>query len=756
MKRPGFSLRFAVAWPTVALCGLLSLSPCDPFSSDTPSGFFNPRLIREETPFDLIYWDETGLAAILGAGQPYDIENILEWKNRFCDYPDTSDIRYVLYQSGIDELEWMKKAIGSKGLSLGSGFAGNTFAEALYVNKCTETIDYLIFAKECEPYVLGPTDWQPMQRDTARMTGLIRKGIRILLKEKSNFLRLRYAYQVIRLSHYKKDYKGTIALCDYLFPKVDASDSIVWYWIYGHQAGALRALGQNAASARLYATVFLHCQGKRASALRSLRITTDAEWQEALAACHSDAERTALHAMRGSGPHAKSLEDMQAIYALDPASTFLPLLLLRETSRIERLALKTKEPYAQKPSGRGGNELGDYLVQVIGFTTEVLHDNQVIHVEVWRTCLAYLHLLAGNTYEAANAIALARPYAKDHTAIAEQLQVFDMALRITGFQDVGHDAAADSIASLRKSDLFFEYPQFTDMWENKLALLYESAGNRGMAFLARHSLKELSMNPDPDLLDDLIAVCKKEKNNQLERSFIAKSNGETILNELLDIKGTYYLGQGQIEAALTAFQQIPRTAKPSGQFNPFRDRIRDCVNCSYADSVLLTKEEVARKILDLEFQAKAALEEGAVYYFQIGLAYYNLSYFGQSPQTADFYRSGINWTRIGKGPVFAIRNSTVRNRENLDLSKALDAFEKARQLAKDPELAARAAFWGAKCELATFYTSHDNTYKTGSKFIPNIPARYRNYYTLLKQRYAQTEFYRLAIKECRFFEAYAR
>lgn len=758
--------RSIIIYISILLTAIGSMSPCDPFSSVTTSAFFNPNLMKEASPFDLLYLDAQGLTQMLQQGNSYDLENILEWKGRFCDYPDTADIRYVLYQSSIDELDWMKKAIVSKGLNLGSGFSGNTFAEALYVNKCTETVDYLIFAKECEPYVLGQNDWLPYNRDTVAMQQLIKKGLKSFLKNKSNFLKLRYAYQIIRLAHYKKNYQEVIRLCDYLFPKVDKINSIVWYWIYGHQAGALRALGKNAASAQLYASVFLNCRGKRESAMRSLKITSETDWQQAIAACHSDRERTALFAMRAGSAHAKSLEDMMAIYELDPASEFLPLLLIKETARMEKVFLtqglkasQSKSSTVQKsksPKGQQSNSSGQYLVQLISFTGKSLQENQVTRTEVWRTCLAYLHILAGNWYDANVAIELARPYGKTNETIKEQLLVFEMALRIFGFQDVSNDMAADSIAAIRKSDLFFEYPQFTEILDEKLAFLYENAGNKGMSFLAKHSIRELAMNPDLELIDDLIAICRKEKLNQLEKTLVAKSSGETIINEILDIKATYLLGRGDIEAALATFQQIPNIAKPKEQYNPFRDRLRDCNDCNVADSILLSKQDLVQRLLDLEFQAKAALDEGAVYYYQLGLAYYNLSFFGQSHQAADFYRSGFNWTRINKGPVFPVRNSTISNRENMDVSKAMDLFEKARQMAKDPELAARAAFWGAKCELARFYLSKENLYKPGSKLIPKIPEQYRNYYGILKQRYANTDFYQLAIKECKFFEAYAR
>lgn len=80
-----------------------------------------------------------------------------------------------------------------------------------------------------------------------------------------------------------------------------------------------------------------------------------------------------------------------------------------------------------------------------------------------------------------------------------------------------------------------------------------------------------------------------------------------------------------------------------------------------------------------------------------------------------------------------------------DCSHAQFYFEKARILAEDPELAAKAAFMAAKCERNDYYV------KSAAKEVP----RTYFYFNILKENYSDTRFYAKAIRECKYFKAYA-
>ena len=95
------------------------------------------------------------------------------------------------------------------------------------------------------------------------------------------------------------------------------------------------------------------------------------------------------------------------------------------------------------------------------------------------------------------------------------------------------------------------------------------------------------------------------------------------------------------------------------------------------------------------------------------------------------------------------------NRENIDCTQALRYFELARVAAKDIELAAKAAFMGAKCEQNLYYISKENKYIVGSKLKPYVPPTYRQYYQLLNTYYSNTNYYKQVVRECKYFRYYS-
>ena len=133
-----------------------------------------------------------------------------------------------------------------------------------------------------------------------------------------------------------------------------------------------------------------------------------------------------------------------------------------------------------------------------------------------------------------------------------------------------------------------------------------------------------------------------------------------------------------------------------------------------------------------------------------------MSYFGYEWEVLDAYRSGYNQLRLAQGPIFPLFGSPEGNRENTDVSLALSYFEKALHTSQDPELAARAAFMAARCRQKQWFCTPDCTYRPGSKLIPVLPDAYAEYYELLRTKYANTKFFDGIVKECKWFEAYAR
>ena len=344
--------------------------------------------------------------------------------------------------------------------------------------------------------------------------------------------------------------------------------------------------------------------------------------------------------------------------------------------------------------------------------------------------------------------------------LKEQLTVFGLALKIAGLEKP--DAATEEFVAdiIKKNELYKKYGSFPDYLKDRMAALYEKNGQPGKAFLCQHPLDALQPNPRMALLDDILAMTLKEDKTAFERMMTQKATA----NDILDIKATLLMSQGQLEAAFETFRRIPAASWDDyGQFDPFRETFRDYISCyQRPDTSVITamnKGELLQELFDLEYKAKSGLESTPRYYYKLGLAFYNMSYFGYEWLAMDYLRSGSTWTHLneGKDGVYFHVPYTDGNRENTNLSTALYKFEKARLLAPPGSvLASKAAVQAARRAPMMYCRCGEYQPEPCCNRIPRLPETYLTNFRRQKEQYYDTEFYRQIIGECKYFEAYAR
>lgn len=754
--------------PTVIL--LFLIIPMRPAKSDC--GTLGNRAAQHISfvHLDLLAWQSDYAPYLMGyqvidnyyrmsQRDPQENDNIGEWRGRFCDIPDSSDIEDLLFDTDIAELADLREAASSKKKrDVEYILKENTFAQVLQQNRCIETIDYLIFAKSCEPYCLKNDKWSDKKPLNADMSGLIARGNTEFRRTKSPFLRMRYFYQMLRLAHYAKDYAMVLTIWDEFLPKIERTQTIINYWALGHRAGALRALGRRSEAAYLFAIVFRYCPSKRKQAFESFDIKTDAEWLECLGLCKSPQERAALYAIRASYNNARALDDMYELYKLDPQNEHLDMLLIRETLRLEKIFLGNDFRRGRYDRATILKTL-DYLARLRAFVGGVANQNRVKKPALWRTTEGYLALLAGDVRGSLATLYKAEKLTPpEDRLMLEQIENYTLAARIIGLQ--ASDTQVDSVlTTLRNSNAYASDEDFERLLYEKLGVLYRQRGDNGTAFLCEYSLGELEKNPSLALLDDLITLSRKPNKTLFEKELTTRGDSMTIETDIWDLKGRYHLARFQFEAAANAFEKTDERRRVK-RFSPFSDNLKDCVNCLRSDTVgLVNRLTFTRTMLALEYDSKAALDKAAPYYYKLGLGYYNMTFFGNSSGLADAYRSGKSWENINQGKnVFTVRNNPFGNLEVLDCAIALSYFEKARQLwwNTDREMSARAAFWAAKCQENLFYISTENRYRIGSRLAPDLPPQYRSYFDLLKNHYGNTKFFGQARTECKYFDFYVR
>lgn len=697
-------------------------------------------------------------------------ENIAEWIGRFCNQPDAADVEYVVYGSTIDELVRLRNAAldKAKRTILPVKMEGNTFAEMLALNGCTEVIDYLMYSKKCEPYVTTTGDgWTLPERDVETMYELINEGLGRFKQTSSYFVKLRYTYQIVRLAHYAHNWQYTLDLYNYLVPQLDLKKpSIVFYWTLGHLAGAMQKLNMYPEAAYRYSQVFRHCNSKRTQAYRSWLIRNDKDWEQVLRLCQSDAEKATLYIMRAGGAHTHAVEDMTEVYNIDPANPQLDLLLVSDVQELEKIFLRTgvtDRKYGEAVGAIKRQQASKHLLDLHKFVRQVLKEKKCANPKLWFCISGYLELLAGDRYAAKNAFDRAEKTlskrAKSDAPLYRQLEVWRVLLEILNLDPSAKEYKDDMAFRIRSYEAFKYNHYLESFLQDWLSTRYAENSHPGKAILAAYEPAALGYNPNLLALEDLLRLSKTEHPVLLERTM--DMSIDRIRARLLEIKGAYLLSQGQPEAALLAFREITPTEDATlPKFSPFREKIGEKIHREVFDSLLLNRRQIVEKILDFDFRAKAAQavndSSAAWYNYLIGLGYYNMSYFGYEWDALDFYRSGYNQLRLAQGPVFSLPGSPDGNRENTDLSVALSYFEKAYMLAQKPEMAARAAFMAARCQQKQWFCDPDCRYRSGSKLIPVLPDQYMTYYNVLISKYSNTRFYGAVVKECKWLAAYAR
>ncbi|MEM6965814.1 MAG: hypothetical protein AAF573_13685 [Bacteroidota bacterium] len=733
---------------------------CGPSSQYQFEGytFINPQIINQ---------DATYARYLLHFNDLYDSydtlqviqqdENIREWSERFCGWYEEKDIKKVVYEATINDMKRLRNGVSDKKATMPNRLNNNDFADHLRDEKCTEVIDYLIYAKQCERHVIVGDDWSTPSRDILEMQKMIERGKRAFYKTASHYVRLRYAYQIIRLAHYAKAYPSVLKLHDELMAKVHAHPSLIDYWIMGHRAGALLKLGKRVEADYLYSLIFANCLSKRQSAFKSFSIKNNQEWDELMLMCKSDDERAVIYTIRANASDSRAVEEMQKIYELDPRNENLELLLVKEIYKLEKDLLGTSFNDHRQRNQRYFNiprkNAAQYLLRVRAFVEKCVNEKKVAELDLWKMAQGYLTFLSGDFYQANKTFAKIEKSLDDSKKeLKEQLAVAQLALKIADLNERMDEEDENEVGNIiRNSEWYWKYKDFPDYVNDKLKSVYEKSGQKGKAFRVHYTLDALKMNPDIEIIEDLLLICDKKNKSNLEKALVKKDNVSTIKNDLLLIKGIVFFNDDKIEAALETFRKIPRNDRDAQvKFNPFHEHWIDCLGCPIGDTLLYDRVGILEEILNLEFKGRAHLETGASSFYQLGNAYYNMTYFGDSWNVNDLFRSGINWSYVNPQNKYFTLTSELGNVEYMDLSKARRYYETALELARNPELAARACFMLAKCDLNEFYIDPDTDYHPHENEIPILPEKYNTYYLKLKEEYNDTEFYREILQECQF------
>lgn len=750
-----------------------SLEPDDYYSIFDKSLYNIPNL----KPFFLseyIFADQSD-----GSGEALS-DNLNDWVKFLHGVPSADHVEKVIYSSGLDEVKEIKQYINkSKSSLLPDELKDNSFVNYLRKTGKTDIIDYIIFAKECEPEVSSNNMWDEKPKNIQLMDELSARGKSALKHASSGFIKERYAYQVIRLLHYTGKYKEAVSCYDRIFGN-SRYTSLMKYWSLSHKAGALQSLGDTARSNLLFAKVFDNCRSRRHQSILSIRLNDETLIDRTLKLCRNNKEKALIYTMISYKNPYNSAEYIKPVFKLAPKSDYLILLLQRELTRLERQTLPTKENWNGQAAYLEERENQDAQQgsELFSTVSEIARSGKTGRPYLWNFAAGYIATLSGKTEEAKPFYFAAKKTSpQNDMSFIRRVQIAETVNLAAGLKSAdkkAEDLLADKLEWLHRLGDEFHAKEALIYIMNKLAGLYQKQGdmvkvnlclgiNLGEKnysygyYLSAHenafgyNIKwNYHLEPIDDIYNVLAAKYRNDdwyrKDSDYKKNFSSFDrflidNYSYTMNELEYIQAKSFIARGQFDSAaarLSPFGEQSFSTDNTEKLpaDPFVAHIRDCHECDY-NAVGVNRYSVlsfARRMTELLDLAQKDTARAAEYYFLYANGLYNKSYYGNSWSASAFYRMSGIW---GYYEGF--------NYSFYDCSQAMKYYLKAMSLTKDREFAAMCLYMASKCELNSYYN------KPGSQEQEHVPLMYRKFFSKLEDEYSDTRYYQEILKECRHF-----
>jgi hypothetical protein len=677
------------------------------------------------------------------------LSNTAEWGRYMLGKAKAADIDYFIYKTKASDIEMLCSWIADKPQTLSDSLKRNTACMYLKKNADLEAAKYMLFAKHCEPQacVVYEGDWAKLPvRDTVLMKRLIKEGDEAWEKTKSEFIRFRYGYQLVRLAHYSGQYHLALDLYQRTMSGRN-EQSIVALWGTALRGGALTRLKRGDEAAYLFAMLF-----DRHFNFNWELYRRNFEWSQGngLPYCKNAHEKVVVIALSNFSAE-NVLDGMKEIYKLEPGSEYLDLLLTRQLRQLEKNVLPAKYRF-EAERGFKQQPLPLSLSETRAFVMSALSLGNLKRPYLWEYTAGYLSYLLGDVPGTHLYLGRAALHAAqnrvltDHVAGILELQKVDQTKQL--------DRDFETVLMVDMKVLFGsgQKTSCTDLKSflfRKLADRYLIQGDTTRAMLCEAQSPQppdLSSDPDGDMLLKLLSFMERKDLSAYDQMLVTGFRVHYSPEALHEIRGTSFLAVYDYKNAIDEFKKAGTTV-PVLLADPYLIHVNDCHDCDYEKAkgnIKMTKLDLAEEMLALEEKAGSDDPAQAEACFKLANACYNLTDYGNNWSAARYYWSPhyyVAWV------------NEIPDTAYSDCFKALGYYNKAMTLTKDRELAAQCCFMASKCEQNMFYTSPE--FGTDEAALIRKHAGYRTYFRLMKGKYADTRFYKQAIGECGYFKAFA-
>ena len=593
------------------------------------------------------------------------------------------DWTQVLMKASLAEIFAIQKRLAGKAKDAPKGFEQSTLWSSKNQRQVTAAVEFVELLRRMEPQVtFDMWDGKPRPGPGQSLGKELAAAQRGLAAAKDAFMKQRYAFAIVRAMFYRQEWAALATFHDKNAATLAAPSEDLKWRARHYLAGALRKDGKDERANLELARIHGAYMPLSGAAVHDFQPVDEADWKAALALAKDPKDKTALWRMVGIKHDA--LVAAQEIVKIDPRSPMVPLLLVRELSRVESQVSRTfsstpdkAEVAAQKKGYANLEAIAAKLAAMPGHPKAYLYELIIGHVAAKRGDLAGARAHIAKAVQLAPSDKRVANQAKASLAIA---LVASWKLNAPNEQEVatlmrGIDAEFPRLGSVR------------DEVRTKLALAYLKAGQMVEAEFLAHTTRDFfDANPlagklqtkweSVPMLKQMIARTD-QRTTEFDRFVLDQSHVKEDLQRELAVRLTL---DGDFQAA----KQIYETTNARTELlntDPFVIHIKDCHDCDHeklGPTSKWTHKNLVLRLAELELTAKGGGEQGARAALAIGNALYNITHHGN-----------------------ARTFTAATHQSTADARLAERYYKKVYDSSGNRELRAKAAWLAAKAELGT-------------------------------------------------------
>ncbi len=672
--------------------------------------------------------------------------------------------------------------------------------------KESQFVACIVFALKVEQllgnYQPDPWDDEPIRIKLSDFTPLINEATAQMKANQDAFIKERYAFQLLKLYRYSKQYNPFILNFKKFF---EAKETMLSYWAMEHYAGILSTLGKTAQANYYFAKVYVKCPAKRSSSYLSMKLSAPSDFEQTLALCTNNEEQMALHYIHAMQTKALALQDLKEITSKLGNHEYARVVMSHEINKLEKILLnraQSEEDYEYQSERMRALHLLDgqvaaYLKELIELNQSLLKQDQ--NDAFWHLSLAYLFHLDQQLDACSEALKAIDPSTPEIQMQHDIIFIVNYLAQRQTLNEADENIIGEKLMSLNKNNPSYpylggeDYPmgnyindhfmveeyntlneyiftKITERYKNLnafMALIFSGNQFYDLCDKSAHSIED---SPTPDFqikltdVDRILTDLKRTPENKLstfaasyyfgtpqyveaEDAYRTSSVAFQLCEQqLLELKATILLRDPtQIEQALHILEALPKelTDQHYTYGSPFLYSAKTPnFNAHYENQnriPKLTRLAFAKKVRQL-----ISDEQNALNAFQLGVAYYNASYYG------------LQWDLLAYDRYYSSPNG------NVDMRIAEKYLNKALSLGGlNTEQQAQAYFMLARCEQnrytvqnGEFTESYDGNNAFSIDFNRMKRSMYMRNFEILANNYKGTASYKEIIKECKYFAYY--